>query len=74
MSAGFARRISAIDEVKGPARKSGASFIPRVAALGESFNPAQVHTHSRMDERMEAQAKIIDAMGLNEDFAQRFIQ
>jgi integrase len=30
--------------------------------------------HSRTDKRMEAQAKMIEAMGLNEKTAQRFIQ
>jgi integrase len=34
----------------------------------------KVYAHSRMDKRMEAQAKMIDAMGLNEETAQRFIQ
>ncbi len=32
------------------------------------------YAHSRVDKRMEAQAKMIDAMGLNEETAQRFIQ
>jgi len=34
----------------------------------------KVYAHSRMDKRMEAQAKMIEAMGLNEEPAQRFIQ
>ena len=34
----------------------------------------KVYAHSRMDKRMEAQAKMIEAMGLNEKTAQRFIQ
>lgn len=34
----------------------------------------KVHAHSRMDKRMEAQAKMIEAMGLNEETAQQFIQ
>jgi len=34
----------------------------------------KVYAHSRMDKRMEAQAKMINAMGLNEETAQRFIQ
>jgi len=34
----------------------------------------KVYAHSRMDNRMEAQAKMIDAMGRNEETAQRFIQ
>jgi len=34
----------------------------------------KVYAHSRMDKRMEAQAKMIEAMGLNEETAQRFIQ
>jgi len=33
----------------------------------------KVYAHSRMDKRMEAQAKMIEAMGLNEKTAQRFI-
>ena len=33
-----------------------------------------VYAHSRMDKRREAQAKMIEAMGLNEETAQRFIQ
>src|ERR1035437_2450677 len=34
----------------------------------------KVYAHSRMDKRMEAQAKKIEAMGLNEETAQRLIQ
>ena len=34
----------------------------------------KVYAHSRTDKRMEAQAKMIEAMGLNEKTAQRFIQ
>jgi integrase len=34
----------------------------------------KVYAHSRMDKRMEAQAKMIDAMGLNEETVHRFIQ
>lgn len=34
----------------------------------------KVYAHSRMDKRMEAQAKMIEAMGLNEETAQRVIQ
>ena len=34
----------------------------------------KVYAHSRMDKRMEAQAKMIEAMGLNEETAQQFIQ
>ena len=34
----------------------------------------KVYADSRMDKRMEAQAKMIDAMSLNEETAQRFIQ
>ena len=34
----------------------------------------RTYAHSRMDKRMEAQAKMIEAMGLNEKTAQRFIQ
>jgi integrase len=34
----------------------------------------KVYAHSRMDRRMEAQAKMIDAMGLNEETVHRFIQ
>jgi integrase len=34
----------------------------------------KVYAHSRMDRRMEAQAKMIDAMGLNEKTAQHLIQ
>jgi hypothetical protein len=32
----------------------------------------KVYAHSRMDRRMEAQAKMIDAMGLNEKTIHRF--
>jgi hypothetical protein len=34
----------------------------------------KVYAHSRMDERMEAQAKMIDAMGLNEETTPQIIQ
>jgi len=34
----------------------------------------KVYAHSRMDKRMEAQAKMIAAMGLNEETVHRFIQ
>jgi integrase len=34
----------------------------------------KVYAHSRMDKRMEAQAKMVEAMGLNEKTAQRFMQ
>jgi len=34
----------------------------------------KVYAHSRMDRRMEAQAKMIEAMGLNEETAQQVIQ
>ena len=34
----------------------------------------KVYAHSRMDKRMEAQAKMMDAMGLNETTAQQLIQ
>jgi len=34
----------------------------------------KVYAQSRMDKRMEAQAKMIEAMGLNEETAQQFIQ
>jgi hypothetical protein len=34
----------------------------------------KVYAHSRMDKRMEAQAKMIEAMGLNEKTAQQLIQ
>jgi hypothetical protein len=34
----------------------------------------KVYAHSRMGKRTEAQAKMIEAMGLNEETAQRFIQ
>ena len=34
----------------------------------------KVYAHSRMDKRMEAQAKMIEAMGLNEETAQQLIQ
>jgi len=33
----------------------------------------KVYAHSRMDKRMEAQAKMIAAMGLNEENAQQLI-
>ena len=33
----------------------------------------KVYAHSRMDRRMEAQAKMIEAMGLNEETAQQVI-
>jgi hypothetical protein len=32
------------------------------------------YAHSRMDKRMEAQAKMIEAMGLNEETARQLIQ
>ncbi|HKR83588.1 MAG TPA: hypothetical protein VJS37_05400 [Terriglobales bacterium] len=34
----------------------------------------KVYTHSRMDKRLDAQAKMIAAMGLNEHAARRLIQ
>jgi hypothetical protein len=34
----------------------------------------KVYAHSRRDKRMEAQAKMIEAMGLNEQTAQKLIQ
>ena len=34
----------------------------------------RVCAHSRMDKRIEAQDKMIEAMGLNEETAQRLIQ
>jgi len=34
----------------------------------------KIYAHSRMDKRMEAQAKMIEAMGLNEETAQQIIQ
>ena len=34
----------------------------------------KVYAHSRMDKRMEAQAKMIEAMGLNEKTARGLIQ
>ena len=34
----------------------------------------KVYAHSRMDKRMEAQAKMIEAMGLTEETAQSLIQ
>jgi len=34
----------------------------------------KVYAHSRMDKRVEAQAKMIEAMGLDEETAQRLIQ
>jgi hypothetical protein len=34
----------------------------------------RVYAHSRLDKRMEAQAKMIAAMGLNEETAQKLIQ
>jgi hypothetical protein len=34
----------------------------------------KVYAHSRNDKRMEAQAKMIEAMGLNEETGQKLIQ
>ena len=34
----------------------------------------KVYAHSRMDERMEAQAKMIEAMGLNDQTVRRLVQ
>ena len=34
----------------------------------------RTYAHSRMEKRMDAQAKMIEAMGLNEETAQRLIQ
>jgi len=34
----------------------------------------KLYAHSRMDKGMEAQAKMIAAMGLNEETAQPFVQ
>jgi integrase len=34
----------------------------------------KVYAHSRIDKRLEAQAKMIEAMGLDEETAQRFVQ
>ena len=34
----------------------------------------KVYAHSRMDKRMEAQARMIEAMGLNEETARQLIQ
>jgi hypothetical protein len=34
----------------------------------------KVYAHSRMDKRMEAQSKVIEAMGLNEKTARGLIQ
>ena len=33
----------------------------------------KVHAHSQIDKRMEVQAKMVEAMGLNEETAQQFI-
>jgi len=41
--------------------------------LADPSIPLEVYAHSRMDKRMEAQAKMIEAMGLNEETA-RLIQ
>jgi hypothetical protein len=35
-------------------------------AVGGPSTLLRAHAHSRMDKRMEAQAKMIEAMGLNE--------
>jgi hypothetical protein len=39
----------------------------------EQYLRVKGYAHSRMDKRMEAQAKMIEAMGLNEETAQRLI-
>jgi len=44
------------------------------AALADPSILLKVYAHSRMDKRMEAQAKMIEAMGLNEKTAQQLIQ
>jgi hypothetical protein len=43
-------------------------------ASHQFFILLKIYAHSRMDKRMEAQAKMIEAMGLNEETAQRLIQ
>lgn len=69
--------VFASDRLKGKQPRVPNMLVETIQDMLRWADPSillRTYAHSRMDKRMEAQAKMIEAMGLNEQTVQRLIQ